>query len=171
MGIEFRDLVSVMSGLLGTIIGALFSFWLIRRQQKRDVAANLHAEFSNPEYSDHRRKAYDFVKNNPQLRWEEIREVDTDISISLDLIMRIYLRIWFLTKNGLVNKKAITELFANNFYQYYYIIFEPSIPREWEAHKRLMELANWFEKNLSKKRHDELKSVNQQRREKFLAQS
>jgi hypothetical protein len=69
----------------------------------------------------------------------------------------MYLRIQALIRHNKADKDLILELFANNFYEYYYGIFDTAIPKEWEAAQRLAELAGWFSQKLPKDRHDVLK--------------
>ena len=148
---------SLLSGFVGTLFGFFLPRYFEVRKEKKTIILDLYKQYSSPEYAVHRRNAYGIFSLHPERTWKEFRQIDLEKSISMDVIMRMYLVIQALVKHKKIDKDLTLELFANNFYEYYYGMFDHAIPKEWEAAKRLDELAGWFAKKLPKDRHAFLK--------------
>lgn len=148
---------AIISGLVGAIAGALASTFLTTRSQKLACAFEFHREFNNIDMGRHRGIADELIKAHPTLNFDELSAKFGNRADSLFGIMRFYQRLWLAIKHKNVNERVVAEMFANNFYFWYYISFRRNfIMLDWSGSPHMHQLMIWFSQNIGVEEHNKL---------------
>jgi hypothetical protein len=150
---------STFSGLIGALFGAAIAYYLTRQAQKVSFTFDLHKEFNTVEMGRHRYEAEQLLKKYPELTFEHLGEKDTVKMDSLYVILRFYQRVGLAVKYGQVHKGLIRQMFATNFYYWYYISFEPGfVEIKLNGSEHLVYLASWFYRTIGLELDSRLKA-------------
>jgi len=156
------DVIDTLLKILPGIVGVIVGRYLTKKKEKTTLAFDFHKELNTTEMSKHRNTAGDFIRQYPIANIEELEKIDKEKSICVYVIMRFYQRLWLSVKYKQISEKITRDLFAANFYYWYYVYFEKNaVPAGWWSVEQIKDLSMWFEKKLPKERHTLLKQKNE----------
>jgi hypothetical protein len=157
-------LVSVATGLIGTLVGAAIAWFVGRRQYRLEATSIMHREFNAPEMTHSRNLAGKTVRQQYPKNFDVIRTtLDPEETQHVWNVMYFYQRLWLAIKYQNIHKKYVCEMFGENFYWWYIKSYQVQLvapegeKREkeqkkgeqglnWQAARHIEELWNWFEK-------------------------
>lgn len=163
-------LTSTISGIIGTLIGALLAYLFARRAYKATVSFDFHREFNTVEMCRHRDLADEIIQQFPDHDFNKLLTLKSPGVESLVLVMRFYERLWIAIKYRQVKNSVICEMFSENFFYWYYLSFEENfVGADWFASKSIEHLAGWFREAISDERCAKLRDRNRKTRLQWLA--
>jgi hypothetical protein len=128
-GLEVSDWVTLLTALVGVLVGALISGISVRRTRRRDLTYAMHREFFGQEMGKTRVEARERL---PHVIGKSLSEMDREdgsagINLPLWQMIRFYQRLAVMIEHDEVSRKMIPELFGGTFIWWYIVYFEDSV--------------------------------------------
>jgi hypothetical protein len=163
---NFSDFFSsnLISGVFGAIIGSLGGSYFNKKSEKLKLTLEFHKEFYGTEMSIHRRCAKDFIKEHPEVNYDNIHKMGDKNSLSLLIIMRFFQRFWHCANIGALRSQFAADLFIDIFYYWYYLSFDPNLltaSKNFTSKEEMQQLLKWLTDKTTRVDCNELKKVNQ----------
>ncbi|PIB27893.1 hypothetical protein [Maribacter sp. 4G9] len=153
---EGFNLIPVISGVIGALIGATSANYFASKSRKSNQTFEFHKEFNSTSFSKYRSEAYLLIKNHPNKNYDELWEEEfhgnNEVrTISLYMIMRFYQRLWLAIKYDKIDNQIAPDLFGEVFVWWYYFSFEKNLVEgtSWTAGGQMLQLERWFQKNMN----------------------
>lgn len=142
----------LISGLVGTIFGALLAHRLTKGSDKTKLTLSFHKEWTGYTMSIHRRRAYTCIKKYPSSNFNQLSKDSPKGSLSVYVILRFYDRLWLCAKSGNLNNQLTADLFYDPFYYWYFMSFLPNlmpVKDDWISAENMSELKSWIRSHTS----------------------
>jgi hypothetical protein len=148
-----QDLLSPMiSGVIAAIVAGLVTFFLTKSSQKKDRALHFHEHFFSRPLLEARAEAHKLLLSRKGKTLIDIYQSD-DYKL-LDPyweIQEFFVRLNVAVKYGLVDKKIVADIFAQNFLFWWELIFREGLSsKEWAVEPEVSELHQFFKSFLPK---------------------
>lgn len=145
-------LVSVGTGLIGTLVGAAIAWFVGRRQHRLETTFTMHREFSAPEMTRSRNLAGKTVRKHYPKNFDVIRTtVDPEETQYVWNVMYFYQRLRLAIKYKNIQEKYVSEMFGENFYWWYIKCYQVQLVEpekrgelNWQAARHIEELWVWI---------------------------
>ncbi len=138
------------SGLIGTIVGAVVSWYSSERRSKIQNTVDLHREWQSDDMTAIRQKADRFLRDNAGRQLLQL-ELDADPAAyaNVQSILNFFHRLWMLLKHKQLTNYLVPELFGNYIVWWNVNCFEAGIPSKWVIRQDWLSLYAWLEANSS----------------------
>jgi hypothetical protein len=145
-------LISVASGLVGTLVGAAIAWLAARKAHRLKTVFEMHREFHSPEMTRSRSLAGVTVRECSSESFDTIRRVLTpEETQHIWNVMYFYQRLWLGIKYKNAHEKYVGEMFGENFYWWYLKSYHDQlIPLDWQAARHIAALMAWIERHSSR---------------------
>ena len=145
-------LVSLGSGLIGTLVGAVIAWLVGRRQHRVETTFAMHQEFHSAEMTKSRGAAGKTVREHYPKNYDELRRtLEPEVAQHVWNVMYFYQRLWLAIKYNNIHTKYVPELFGENFWWWYLKSYEVQLVKleeegkeNWQAARHIEELWIWM---------------------------
>ncbi|MBH8552658.1 hypothetical protein I8751_09785 [Nostocaceae cyanobacterium CENA357] len=142
-------MMEALFGLLGTLLGAVISWFVSDRHAKMQTTFDLHREFYFGDLLESRRPADKiFAKYLDETYDQFSSSLEPEQYTHIWNTINFYQRLWVAVEHKQVVIKLVPDLFGEVFIRWYILYFEKMfVPLTLTSSKRLKKLRNWFETN------------------------
>jgi len=164
-------LISVGTGLIGTLVGAAIAWFAGRRQHRVETTYAMHQEFHGAEMTKSRGLAGETVREHKAKNYDELRrDLPLEKTQHVWNVLYFYQRLWFAIKYENIQKNKVPVMFGENFWWWYLNSYQEQLKPEkkakekekeeeeeeekkkkekglnWQAARDIEELWNWMKK-------------------------
>jgi hypothetical protein len=141
-----ESLWSLVTGLIGTIVGATIAWLAARRTERLKTAFDMHREFNSPEMTQSRNRAGVIVRKHRSLSFDDLRRtLSPEETQYVWNVMYFYQRLSLAIKYRSIHKRYVGEMFGENFIWWYLKSYQQQlVPLNWQAGKDVQSLEEWL---------------------------
>lgn len=138
------------AGLIGTVVGAVVSWYSSERRSKIQNTVDLHREWQSDDMTAIRLKADRLVRENTGIHLLQL-ELDGDPTAYANVlrVLNFFQRLWMLLKHKQLTNYLVPELFGSYIVWWNVNCFEAGIPSKWVIRQDWLSLYAWLEANSS----------------------
>jgi hypothetical protein len=138
------------AGLIGTIVGAVVSWYSSERRSKIQNTVDLHREWQSDDMTAIRLRADRLVRENTGMHLLQM-ELDADPTAYANVlrVLNFFQRLWMLLKHRQLTNYLVPELFGSYIVWWNVNCFEAGIPSKWVLRQDWLSLYAWLEANSS----------------------
>jgi hypothetical protein len=157
---EYAPFISGLFGLLGVVVGAIWTRYSGKQQQKTANTFLLHGDFCSKAMNEVRYLAGELIKKYPTEGLDALyKRLPTQETTPLWTLLDFYKRLWISLKHNQLQDSLVPELFGSIFLWWNVNCFENRLKGvDWEEGKYLHQFGQWLEEHASKNDHAEWKA-------------
>jgi hypothetical protein len=156
-------LISVVTGLVGTLVGAAIAWLAGNRSHRLETAHDMHREFHSPEMTHSRNLGGALVRKHSSKTYDEMRRMlSPEDTQHIWNVMYFYQRLSLAIKNASIHKKYVGEMFGENFIWWYLKSYDKQLVNikidedlRWQASRDIAWLQKWLDQNTDRKQFDQ----------------